>query len=66
MPIYHVKTPTGERLIKAKNQYEAHNFVARGLITVTNLSAEDAAEKAFGGMKLETAVPMSDEKTAAQ
>jgi len=55
MPVYKVKTPAGETLVKAVNKSAAINHVIRNMVTAENMTADDVAEAASLGLKIEIA-----------
>lgn len=66
MPIYHVKTPNSEHVVKASTQAAAINHVVRETITAKNLTATDLAYLLEKGFKLETANAEAAEPAPAQ
>lgn len=64
MPIYHVKTPTGEKLIEANTKAQAINYVTRSTITADVVSAPQVVDLMGKGIKVEKTdaqVPMTAE-----
>lgn len=55
MPIYHVTTPNGERLVEAANAYQAVRHVVKQTITAKALNVTDLVPLIEGGMKIERA-----------
>lgn len=55
MPVYKVKSPAGERLVKAGTKSTAINHVIREQITAEPLTADEVADAAAAGVKIEVA-----------
>lgn len=53
MPIYHVKTPNGERLVEAANAHQAVRHVVKQTITAKALNVTDLVPLMESGMKVE-------------
>lgn len=66
MPIYHVKTPTGEHIVEANTPAAAVSHVVKSTITAKNLTATDLAYLLKKGLTLETAKADAAEPAAAQ
>lgn len=64
MPIYHVKTPTGEKLVEANTKAQAINHVTRSTITADTVTAPQVVALMGQGIKVEKAdatVPLTQE-----
>ncbi len=66
MPIYHVKSPDGERIIEANTPAGAIAHVARNTITAKNLTASDLLYLMQRGLSVETAKAEAAEPAAAK
>ncbi len=63
MPVYLVKTPLGDRLVKATNKSVAINHVIRDTIDAESLTTDDLVVHIADGLSVETAAP---EKTTTE
>lgn len=64
MPIYHVKTPQGEKLVEANTKAQAINHTVRGMITAETVTAPQVVDLMGKGIKVEKAdatVPLTQE-----
>lgn len=55
MPVYYIKTPSGEHLIDATNKHTAINHVVRDTITAESITASDLVLLMQKGLTVETA-----------
>lgn len=65
MPVYLVETPNGKRLIRAKSQHTALNFVVKKDVTVKPVTPDtllDLTDKKGGGMIVEVAYLKKDDE----
>ena len=53
MPIYHVTTPNGGRLIEAANAHQAIRHVVKHTITAKTVTATELVPLMQGGMQVE-------------
>ena len=65
MPVYKVKSPNGERLVKAGTKSTAINHVIRDQVTAEPLTADEVADAAAAGVKIEVAVQEPAKESAA-
>lgn len=65
MPVYKVKSPNGERLVKAGTKSTAINHVIRDQVTAEPLTADEVADAAAAGVKIEVAVQEPAKEPAA-
>lgn len=61
VPVYIVSDGKKQRIVRAQNQAQARNHVARDVLTVTVAEPEQLVELGAGGVKLEDASNGSDE-----
>lgn len=53
--IYHVKTPSGERLIEASSRHSAINFAVKSSVTAKSVTASELFSLTQAGMIVEIA-----------
>lgn len=55
--VYHVKTPSGERLIEASSRHVAINFAVKSSVTAKSVTASEMVALMKSGLELEQAEP---------
>lgn len=55
MPVYHVKTPSGEHLVDATNKAAAVNHVIRNTVTAESVTASEMVKHMQAGLTVQTA-----------
>jgi hypothetical protein len=55
MPVYHVKTPSGEHLVDATTKAAAINHIIRNSVTADPLKSSDLVKLMQKGLTVETA-----------
>lgn len=55
MPVYLVKSPTGDRLVEAGQKATAVNHVIRDMVLAAPVSASELVKLLASGLKVETA-----------
>ncbi len=56
MPIYHVKTPQGEKLVDANTKAQAINHVVRSTITAETVTASEVVALMQAGVVVEKVI----------
>ncbi len=60
--VYHIKTPSGERLIKASTRNVAINFAVKSSVTAKSVTASEMVALMDTGHQLENAEPKSTDE----
>ncbi len=61
MPVYHVKTPTSEHLVKAEYKGQAVSHVVKATVQAESINTDRMVELLTKGLQIEEAAPSKEE-----